>query len=79
MPGASYGMGWFLTKWKDFTVVEHGGNSLGFSANIAFIPSEGIGYVMLSNCLPNPLQQSLNAIVWETFLTTENESHGSQK
>lgn len=67
-PGASYGLGWFITEWKGRKVVEHGGNALGFSANIALMPDEGIGYVMLSNQLPNPLQISLSEAVWNRLL-----------
>jgi len=45
-------------------VIEHGGNALGFSAIAAFLPKKKIGYVMLSNCLPNPLQETLGPKVW---------------
>lgn len=68
LPGASYGLGWFLTEWNGRKVVEHGGNALGFSANVALMPDEGIGYVMLSNQLPNPLQMSLSEAIWKRLL-----------
>jgi len=68
MPGAYYGLGWFLREWNGYKVVEHPGNALGFSANIAIIPELGVGYVMLSNLFPNPLLGNLNEIVWKTFI-----------
>ncbi|MHC4944574.1 MAG: serine hydrolase domain-containing protein [Planctomycetota bacterium] len=68
LPGASYGLGWFITEWKGHTVVEHGGNALGYSAMVALIPDEGIGFVLLSNCLPNPLQTTLKEKVWDKLL-----------
>jgi CubicO group peptidase (beta-lactamase class C family) len=68
MPGAYYGLGWFLREWNGYKVVEHAGNALGFSANIAMIPELGVGYVMLSNLFPNPLLGNLNEIVWEVLI-----------
>jgi CubicO group peptidase (beta-lactamase class C family) len=68
MPGADYGLGWFLSEWNGYKVVEHAGNALGFSANIAMIPELGIGYVMLSNLFPNPLLGNLNEIVWKNLV-----------
>ncbi len=62
-PGASYGLGWFLTQWQGRRVVEHGGNALGYSAQVAFLPDEGVGFVVLSNCLPNPLQTAIGPVI----------------
>jgi CubicO group peptidase (beta-lactamase class C family) len=68
MPDADYGLGWFLREWNGYKVVEHAGNALGYSANIAMIPELGVGYVMLSNLFPNPLLGNLNEIVWEALI-----------
>lgn len=68
MPGADYGLGWFLTKQRGYLVAEHGGNALGFSAYIALIPDKGVGYVMLSNALPNPIMgNNLSNMVWDAL------------
>ena len=68
MPGADYGLGWFLTKQRGYLVAEHGGNALGFSSYIALIPDKGVGYVMLSNALPNPIMgNNLNNMVWDAL------------
>jgi len=69
LPGADYGLGWFVKKWKGYRYVEHGGNALGFSANVALIPDLRVGYVMLSNVLPNPLQVTLSERVWEVMVS----------
>ena len=66
-PGARYGLGWFLTETHGFQVVEHGGNAFGYSANLVLIPSENVGYLMLSNALPNQLQMTLSAEVWQAL------------
>ncbi|MFC1636877.1 serine hydrolase domain-containing protein, partial [Planctomycetota bacterium] len=68
MPGADYGLGWFLTKQRGYLVAEHAGNALGFSAYIALIPDKGVGYVMLSNALPNPIMgNNLSNMVWDAL------------
>ncbi len=46
---ANYGYGWMLHSYKGHYVVEHGGNIDGFSANVAFFPSDKIGIVVLAN------------------------------
>nr|WP_321233336.1 serine hydrolase [uncultured Psychroserpens sp.] len=46
---ANYGYGWFLQSFKGHYRVEHGGNINGFSANVAFFPSDKVGIVVLTN------------------------------
>ena len=67
IPGSSYGLGWFIRSWNGHPVVEHAGNSLGYTANIALIPELSIGYVMMSNVMPTPILETINEIVWETL------------
>jgi CubicO group peptidase (beta-lactamase class C family) len=47
---SSYGLGLFLTQEYGITVIGHGGNTLGFSADMFFLPDKGIGAVILTNC-----------------------------
>ncbi|MGS2726903.1 serine hydrolase [Psychroserpens sp. BH13MA-6] len=46
---ANYGYGWMLQSYKGHYRVEHGGNIDGFSANVAFFPSDKVGIVVLAN------------------------------
>jgi CubicO group peptidase (beta-lactamase class C family) len=46
---ANYGYGWFLQSYKGHYRVDHGGNIDGFSANVAFYPSDKVGIVVLAN------------------------------
>lgn len=46
---ANYGLGWMLTSYRGYYRVEHGGNIDGFTANVCFYPSEGMGIVVLVN------------------------------
>jgi hypothetical protein len=46
---SNYGLGWFLQSYRGHYLVEHGGNIDGFSANVAFYPSDSVGIVVLTN------------------------------
>jgi len=46
---ANYGLGWMLSSYRGHFMVEHGGNINGFSANVAFYPTDEIGIVVLTN------------------------------
>lgn len=46
---ANYGYAWVLSSYKGHYRVQHGGNIDGFSANVAFFPSDSIGIVVLAN------------------------------
>ncbi len=46
---ANYGYGWMLSSYKGHYRVEHGGDVTGFTANVAFFPSDKLGIVVLTN------------------------------
>jgi CubicO group peptidase (beta-lactamase class C family) len=45
----SYGYAWFNSSYKGHYRLEHGGNIDGFSANVAFFPTDSLGIVVLTN------------------------------
>ncbi len=45
----SYGLGWFVDDYHDQPMMHHGGNTLGFTSDLAFLPDVGIGIVVLTN------------------------------
>jgi CubicO group peptidase (beta-lactamase class C family) len=45
----SYGLGWFVDDYKDQPMMHHGGNMLGFTSDLAFLPDADIGIVVLTN------------------------------
>lgn len=45
----SYGLGLVRSDEEGLDVLSHGGNTLGFSADLYFLPKEGIGAVVLTN------------------------------
>lgn len=46
---ANYGYGWMLSSYRGHYRVEHGGNIDGFSASVAFFPTDKLGIVVLTN------------------------------
>ncbi|WP_028401656.1 serine hydrolase [Ectobacillus panaciterrae] len=44
-----YGLGWFVSAYRGYKIVHHGGNIDGFSALVSFIPQENMGLVILTN------------------------------
>ncbi len=63
-----YGLGWMLEEWEGRPVVHHGGNIDGFSAMVGMLPSERLGFVLLTNLNAAPLQQPSLHLVWETLV-----------
>lgn len=45
----TYGLGWFLTDYRDVKMVSHGGNIDGMTAFVAMIPERDYGFVLLTN------------------------------
>ena len=66
--GISYGLGWMLREWEGQPVIEHGGNTQGFGAQVALLPESNIGFVLLTNVTFTPLQQQSINMVWEAVL-----------
>lgn len=66
--GIRYGLGWMLGDWQGHRVVEHGGNIDGYSAEVAMLPDDQLGFVLLTNISATPLQREAMGIVFEDML-----------
>jgi hypothetical protein len=44
-----YGLGWFVGEYKGPRLIHHSGNTLGFTADFAFLPDADLGIVVLAN------------------------------
>ena len=64
----SYGLGWFIRDWRGHKVVEHGGNIDGFNAEVAFMPDEKLGFVLLTNVSSSPLASDALEMVWSNVV-----------
>ncbi len=63
-----YGYGWFLRDWHGHKVVEHGGNIDGFTAEVALMPDQKLGFVLLTNLNVTPLPPLAVDLVWDDLL-----------
>lgn len=63
-----YGLGWMLHDWNGHELVEHGGNIDGFAAQVAMLPKENIGFVLLTNTGFSPLQSGSIDLVFDAML-----------
>jgi CubicO group peptidase (beta-lactamase class C family) len=64
----SYGMGFFIAEYRGHKRVEHGGNLDGFSAELAFLPNDGIGVVVLTNLDGTGLPSAIASNVFDRLL-----------
>jgi CubicO group peptidase (beta-lactamase class C family) len=44
-----YGLGWLIDQYKGVPLIHHGGNTLGFTSEFAFLPDAGLGIVVMTN------------------------------
>lgn len=65
-----YGLGWFLRDWNGHKVVEHGGNVDGFNAEVALMPDQKLGFVLLTNVSASSLGEVAQSVVWNNLVGT---------
>ena len=63
-----YGLGWFLRQWNAHKVVEHGGNIDGFNAQVAFMPDQELGFVLLTNVTASSLGTFAMNTIWKNLV-----------
>jgi CubicO group peptidase (beta-lactamase class C family) len=67
----NYGMGWFLSDFRGKKLVEHGGAIDGMRAEVAMIPEENVGVVILTNMNGTILPQYLSYRIFDAFMGKE--------
>jgi CubicO group peptidase (beta-lactamase class C family) len=67
-----YGMGWFLRKWNNHKVVEHGGNIDGFNSQVALMPDQNLGFCLLTNVTASSLGGFTMNTVWRNLVGDPN-------
>lgn len=67
----SYGMGFFIATYRGHKQIDHGGNIDGFSANLAFLPADHIGVVVLTNLDGNPAPSIVTNYIYDRLLGLE--------
>jgi CubicO group peptidase (beta-lactamase class C family) len=73
----SYGLGWFLSDYRGKKVVEHGGAIDGMRAQVALLPEEKLGVVILTNMNGTALPHILMYKVFDAYLEGNREKDWS--
>jgi CubicO group peptidase (beta-lactamase class C family) len=74
-----YGLGWFLRDWNGHKFVEHGGNIDGFNSQVAFMPDQKLGFVLLTNVTASPLVNFAMNNVWTNLVAGPSSSSETAK
>lgn len=69
----SYGMGWFLSDYRGKKLVEHGGAIDGMRGEVAMIPEENVGVVVLTNLNGTILPHLLAYRIFDAYLGADPE------
>ncbi len=64
----SYGIGWFLSDYHGYQMLQHGGGIDGMSAMVGLMPEQGVGVVVLTNLNGNLLPGALMHRVFDAYL-----------
>ncbi len=73
---SAYALGWSTYDFNGFKVIEHGGGSDGMISKVAMIPSQGLGFVILTNSI-NYLPDALMYHILDQYFNTENYNWSS--
>lgn len=71
VPYTMYALGWFVSPYRGHDLIHHGGNIDGFSAEVAFMPRDRIGVVVLTNKNGSPLPQLIALRAFDHLLELE--------
>lgn len=72
----SYGLGWFVEDWRGLRLIHHGGNTFGFTSELAFLPEAGAGIVVLTNAgRANDFVQAVRARFLEVLFDLPERHH----
>ncbi|PFN28527.1 serine hydrolase [Bacillus cereus] len=70
-PLNSYGLGWFISAYRGYKLIHHGGNIDGFSALASFMPNEKIGIIVLTNSGQTLLPTYITKHIYDELLGLE--------
>lgn len=77
-PFDGYGMGWIIESYNGLPLVWHGGNTKGFTSDLAFLPDADFGMLTLTNAAEaNDFRNSVRQYVFELAFGLEHESSES--
>lgn len=71
---AGYGMGWGIDSYNGLPMISHGGNTLGFTSDLAFLPDADFGVVILTDAAEaNSFTAMLRLYIFEQAFGLDHE------
>lgn len=67
-PDVDYGMGWITLDWNNHKVALHDGGIDGFNAEVALMPDQKLGLVILTNASQSRLMGAVRNAVWTNLV-----------
>jgi len=74
----NYGMGWFLSDYKGRKLVEHGGAIDGMRAEVALIPEEKLGVVILTNMNGSLISMPLLYRIIDSYIGATQKDYSAE-
>ncbi len=71
-----YGQGWYISGYREHSLLEHGGNIDGFSGVVSLLPEESIGVVVLTNSM-NIVGHAIARDIYDRLLGLEERDWNS--
>lgn len=70
-----YGLGWIISDYKGQRVIAHGGNTIGFTSELAFLPEADIGISVITNAWgTNPFNEAVRGRLLELLFVQDAEA-----
>ncbi len=71
---SSYGLAWFVDNYKGLRLLDHNGNTSGFTAELAFLPDADLGVVVLTNASQtNLFNEAIRLHLFELLFQQDSE------
>jgi CubicO group peptidase (beta-lactamase class C family) len=67
-PNVDYGLGWIVTEWNKHKIAMHDGGIDGFNSEVALMPDEKLGFVLLTNVSQARLMGRVRNAIWENLV-----------
>lgn len=70
-----YALGWMIGDYKGLGLITHGGNTVGYTSELTFLPTEGIGISILTNASgTNAVGEAIRTRLFELLYGLEPEA-----
>lgn len=67
-PNIDYGLGWITMDWNGHKIALHGGGIDGFNSEVALMPDQKLGFVLLTNVSQARLTGTVREAIWKNLV-----------